>query len=309
MAFLRALPLGLVCLCALALPTANAVGVETDAPAPAAYRGLGTWIDVYSPSFRADPERVMTDLASRGVHAVFVETGSFRQRPDVVAPQQLRRIIEAAHRNRIAVVAWYLPGLADPERDLRRARAAIFLRTGDGDRFDSFGLDIESSAVRSSSERNRRLLRLSNQLRADVGPAYPLGAIIPSPVGMNRLPRYWPHFPYRRLAHIYDVFLPMDYYSYRARGAAQVTAYVQTSVAIIRQATGDETLPIHVIGGLAEATSHGDAVAFARAAASCGAYGLSLYDYDTTKQTLWPLLRSAARRSVPPVRPAPRTAG
>ena len=40
-------------------------------------------------------------------------------------------------------------------------------------------------------------------------PRYPLGAIIPSPVGIRRHRVYWPAFPYRGLARYYDVFLPM----------------------------------------------------------------------------------------------------
>jgi hypothetical protein len=267
---------------------------RADAGPVAPYRGLGTWIDLYSPSFHADAERLVAGLAGRDVDTLFVETGNFRQRVDLVRPRQLAALVDAAHARGIAVVAWYLPSLTNVARDLRRARAAIGFRTGTGGRFDAFGLDIESTLVRDSGERTRRLLQLSSSLRADVGPDYQLGAIIPSPVGMKLLPRYWPGFPYAALARIYDVFVPMAYYSYRAHGAAAVTRYVQTSVRIIRAETGDAKLPIHVIGGLADATGVPDVAAFARAAASCGAYGLSLYDYDATRPAVWPLLGRAA---------------
>lgn len=258
-----------------------------------AYGGLGTWVDLYSPSFRSDPERLAAALAARGATTVFVETGNFRQRVDLVAPRWLGGLIEAAHARRIDVVAWYVPSLTDVRRDLRRARAATRFRTMDGDRFDSFALDIEATAVRNTAARNRRLLTLSRRLRATVGAGYPLGAIIPSPVGMTLLPRYWPRFPYADLARVYDVVLPMAYYSYRARGRAAVTRYIRTSVGIIRRASGDTAVPVHVIGGLAGRTAVGDVAAFVRAAAACGAYGLSLYDLDTTKGSMWPLLHGA----------------
>jgi hypothetical protein len=258
------------------------------------YRSLGTWIDLYSPSLHADAERLVAGLAARHVDTLFVETGNFRQRVDLVRPRQLAALVDAAHARGIAVVAWYLPSLTNVARDLRRARAAIGFRTDTDGRFDAFGLDIESTLVRDSDERTRRLLQLSSSLRSDAGPGYQLGAIIPSPVGMKLLPRYWPRFPYAALARIFDVFVPMAYYSYRAHGAAAVRRYVQTSVRIIRGETGDAKLPIHVIGGLADATAAPDVAAFARAAASCGAYGLSLYDYDATRPTVWPLLDRAA---------------
>jgi hypothetical protein len=286
--------MGFAALSALALLGAGPAGSNVDPADVTAYTGLGTWIDIYSASFRADPGRVAAALAARGVGTLYVETGNFRQRVDVVRPQQLSGLIEAAHARRIAVVAWYLPGLTSPARDLRRARSAINFRTSDGDRFDSFALDIESSAVRDPEERSRRLLALSAQLRTAVGLSYALGAIIPSPVGMKLLPRYWPSFPYVSLARTYDVFLPMAYFSYRARGSAAVSRYVETSVRIIREKSGDRAIPIHVIGGLAGATTTSDAAAFVHAVASCGVHGFSLYDFVATRPSVWPLLREAA---------------
>jgi hypothetical protein len=293
---------GLLLLCAVGLLGPGAAGSTADAPHLTPYGGLGAWIDLYSPSFRADPDRLAAALVGRRVNTLFIETGNFRQRVDIVNPPQLAKIVEAAHARGIAVVAWYLPALTNPARDLLRARAAIGFRTRNGDRFDSFALDIESSAVRNSNERSRRLLDLSARLRAEVGPGYPLGAIIPSPVGMKLLPRYWPGFPYTALARTYDVFLPMAYFSYRARGRAAVNRYVQTSITIIRNASGDATVPIHVIGGLASATTTNDVAAFAHAAAACGVHGLSLYNFDATKPSAWPLLDRAAAVTSPPGR-------
>ena len=258
------------------------------------YAGLGTWIDIYSPSFRADADGIAAALARHRVRTLYVETGNFRQRSDIVAPQQLGRLIEAAHARRIAVVGWYLPDLTNLTRDLRRALAAVRFVSSGGERLDSFALDIESSAVRNVAVRTRRLLTLSMRLRTAVGTGYALGAIIPSPVGMRLLPRYWPGFPYAALDRTFDAFLPMTYYTYRAHGSAAVARYVQTSVAIIRTQTGDASVPIHVIGGLADATSNSDVAAFARTVGTCGARGFSLYDFFETKPAVWSLLSRAA---------------
>jgi hypothetical protein len=293
-ATLRPRLVGLIGSVALALIGLGAGGGAAVGPEVTPYSGLGTWVDIYSSSFRADPEGLVSSLARRGVRTLFVQTGNFRQRVDVVAPRQLGALVDAAHARGIAVVAWYLPDLRNPGRDFRRASAAIAFRSSHGERFDSFALDIESTVVRQNDERTRRLLDLSGRLRAAVGPGRSLGAIIPSPVGMKLLPRYWPRFPYAPLAQTYDVLLPMTYFSYRAHGAAEVSRYVQTSVRIIREKSGDGGVPIHVIGGLADATDAGEAAAFAQTAASCGVVGLSLYDLDGTKPPAWSLLGRAA---------------
>lgn len=275
---------------ALALLGAGAGGARVTAADVTPYTGLGTWISIYSPSFKTNSARLAAGLAQRGVQTLFVETGNFRQRVDIVGARQLGRLIEAAHEQGIAVVGWYLPDFTNTARDLRRARAAINFRTAGGDRFDSFALDIESSIVRNTTLRNRRLLDLSARLRTGVGPDYALGAIIPSPVGMKLLPRYWPHFPYAALARTYDAILPMTYFTYRAGTRAAVSRYVQTSVRTIRREGGDATVPIHVIGGIADRTNTSAAAAFLQAVAMCDVEGFSLYDYGGTKTSVWPLL-------------------
>ena len=283
-----------VVLAVFAATIAARAGTTVESADISAYRGLGTWVDIYSASFRADPNDLMAQIAARGVQTLFVETGNYRQRVDLVRRQQLRALIDAAHARGVAVVAWYLPALTNSASDLRRALAAVNLVSADGDRFDAFALDIEASVVRDPAERTRRLLALSKRLRAAVGAGYPLGAIIPSPVGMKLLPHYWPGFPYAALARTYDVVLPMAYFTYRAHSAAAVRDYVQRGVAIIRDESGDSSVPIHVIGGLAEGTGTRDAAAFLAATAASGVAGFSLYDFAATKPAVWPLLRQAA---------------
>lgn len=279
-----------------AAPAAARVGAMDLEP----YSRLGTWIDIYSPSFRADPTAISSALARHGVGTLFVETGNYRQHVDLVRPQQLGGLIEAAHARNIAVVAWYLPSLTNLARDLRRSLAAARFVSPDGERFDSFALDIESSALANVDVRNRRLLTLTARLRAAVGPSYALGAIIPSPVGMKLLPRYWPRFPFAALARTYDVLLPMAYYSYRAHGGGAVSRYVRSSVSIIRTESGDPSVPIHVIGGLAGATTRGEVAAFVRTVATCGVRGFSLYDFFATKPSAWTLLTHAAATTTSP---------
>ncbi len=264
---------------------------------PGAYEGLGTWVDIYDPGPFGDPEGTVAAMAARGVRTLYLETANYKQRTALVRPDRLARFIEAAHAAGIRVVAWYLPSFKNLARDLRRSLAAIEFETPHGERFDSFALDIEASVVRSPARRTSRLLRLSRQLRKAVGGGFALGAIIPSPRGMELSPSYWPGFPYGELAGIYDVILPMTYYSYRVEGRAAVRAYVERSIQIIRAETGDSGIPIHVIGGIGDRTSRAEARAFMRAVAGCAPAGYSIYDFSVTRPHTWEAL--AALPSLP----------
>jgi hypothetical protein len=226
-------------------------------------------------------------MAGVGVETLYIETSNSRQAKDVVHASAIGRLVEAAHASGMDVVAWYLPYLTKPARDLRRSLAAVRFRSQHGQRFDSFALDIESSAVANVSVRTTRLLAVSRSLRRAVGRNYALGGIIPSPRGMQLLPRYWPGFPYRALAGTYDVFLPMSYFSYRAKGAQATHDYTARNVGIIRAATGRPGVAIHMIGGVASGSSTGEVRAFVRAARECDVEGASLYDYVTTGGGQW----------------------
>ncbi|MDP9227087.1 MAG: hypothetical protein M3P18_25220, partial [Actinomycetota bacterium] len=189
-----------------------------------AYRGLGTWVDIFD-SYQWDhPWKAVRSMKRRGVRTIYVETGNYHQDSAIFRPSAVSRIIDAAHQRDMKVVAWYLPSFVHMHKDFRRAMAAIRFRTPGGERFDSFGLDIESPIVKPISERKRRMLRLSRRIRNAAGASYPLSGIIPSPYGMKRELWYWGrprYFPYEKLARVDDVLAPMSYYTNRTTGMRQ----------------------------------------------------------------------------------------
>ena len=295
----RLLCLGSVCVLALGL-VAGAGSARKGTARLAAYRGLATWVDLYDGSSWADPETVVDAMAQTGVRTLFLETGNYSHAVRVYEPTVTARFIEAAHTDGMRIVAWYLPDFAHPRHDFKRALGAIRFRTPDGERFDSFGLDIESSVVKDVQLRNTRLLSLSRRLRAAVGRSYPLGAIIPSPRGMQLLPQYWNPFPYRRLARIFNVFLPMGYFTYRPKDLGGAFGYTARNIALIRQKTGKPRVAVHPIGGLADKASLKQTRDFVRATRACGVFGASLYDFSTTRAAQWPWLSHVpARRRAP----------
>lgn len=278
-----------------------AAGESASSRSPAPYAGLGTWLDIYAtPSWR-DPQREVAAMVRDGARTLYLQTGNYGARVDLVRPGALGRFVDAAHAAGLRVVAWYLPSLTSPARDARRAVAAIRFRSARGERFDSFALDIEASLAKPVSLRNRRLLRLSARLRAVAGPRYALGAIIPSPVGMRRHPAYWPRFPYRQLARFYDVFLPMAYATDAGvHGSRATRAYMVADVAAIRTRTGNPDVPIHLIGGLTGTMGRAETAGFMQAVADCAPLGYSLYAFPATGRATWTALSARVAAAVDP---------
>jgi hypothetical protein len=278
-----------VVLTGVVVASTAAASVSVSSSRRAAYAGLGTWLDIYAKKAWRDPGREVAAMAREGVRTLYLQTGNYKQGVDLVRPRAVGRFIEGAHTSGMRVVAWYLPSFANPGQDRRRALAAIRFLSPSGERFDGFALDIEATVVRRMRLRNRRLLQLSRQLRSAVGPAYPLGAITPSPVGMS--PSYWPNIPYRVLSHFYDTFLPMAYSTDRGVTGSRATfSYLSATIAAIRTRAGNPRLPIHLIGGLSGEMGARETAGFMRAVTNCATLGYSLYAFPTTRRDAWQAL-------------------
>jgi hypothetical protein len=288
-----------VLLATVVLALSPAGGAAPQPDTATVYGGLGSWVDIFATQAWRDPQAVVEALRANGVGTLYVETSNYSQSRDILYPTALGRFVEAAHAAGLNVVAWYLPSFAHPALDARRALAAIRFRSAHGQRFDSFALDIEASVVRNVELRNARLIALARSLRKAVPAGYPLGAIVPSPVGMQRHPHYWPGFPFAALAATFDAFVPMAYFSYYAKTPAAAYGYARNVIVAIRRETGLPEVPIHLIGGLANRARTAEVDSFIRAASDCGVAGISLYAFFQTSGTQWSLLRQAALGASP----------
>jgi hypothetical protein len=310
----------------LALTAIVARGVDPGMPAPVRstviranpnigpFRGMGTWVDIYDDPSWAHPRRAVQGMAAQGVRTLYLETSNYSRNHAFVFKDGVTKFVDAAHAFGVQIVSWYLPGLRRVATDFRRARAAIRFVTPNGNAFDGFGLDIEASVVTDPASRTARLLRLSNLLRNAAGPTYPLGAIIPSPRRIDVTdPHYWPGFPYAQLAATYDAILPMTYYTYRVSGGAEAHWYVSSVIDLIRRDVGNDQVPIHVIGGIANASSGAETRGFVHAVREHGVIGASFYTYPTIDPSAWSELRNIPADPVGtpalPVRPGPAALG
>jgi hypothetical protein len=270
--------------------SAGAIVVSTGAENP--YDGLGTWIDIYDHEAWADPWATVASMRAVGVRTIYLQTSNFNRGQPFVHAEEVVRFLDAAAADDLDVVAWYLPGFRDVRTDRKRALAAIRLTTPSGNRFASFALDIESPEVADPLARTRRLLALSNHLRREVGPNYRLGAIVPSPRRVRTDPYYWSAFPYREIAELYDVFLPMTYFTYRVAGRDGAAWYTAKNILILRQETAGLQVPIHVIGGIASDATAQETRGFVDTIRARDVIGASYYTFPMIRDDQWRALRT-----------------
>jgi hypothetical protein len=252
------------------------------------YRGVGAWVDMYDAAELGNPWPALVEMRDRGVRTLYFETASWRvaKALDFRDEQAVELFLDESHALGLRVVAWYLPGLDDLCTDLRRSRAALsYVTPRGGQRFDGFAVDIESQRVRAVPARNAALMRYSRGLRRAAGPGYALGAIVPDLRSTTVSPGLWPGFPYRAAARWYDAFLPMAYSSYRGHGGGFVYRYARANARAVRALTGGR--PVHMIGGLSDALSAGEAAGFVRGAVAGGAVGASFYDFAIGQDDAW----------------------
>jgi hypothetical protein len=276
-------------------PAAGAPAAGRDTVA--AFRGLGAWVDIYdfAPEYQtrgADPvitPATVTAMVADGVHTVFLQTAGDDQRTSggLVSPELLARFLTQAHRRGLRVVGWYRPTFAGHGSDLAKLTAiARFHRAGQ--RFDGIAVDIESDpAMPAASVRTHRLVALSQRLRGRVGRNYPLAAITIPPLILSRIdPAQWPGFPWHALAPIYDVWIPMSYWTFRKPGSpnADPRHYTAENITLTRRLLGKPHAAVYALGGVGDHSTPQDYRAFLAGAAASHAVGAGIYDYRSTSR-------------------------
>ena len=256
-----------------------------------AYEGLGSWVDLFNRGPWKNPSWTVGQMHRRGVRTIYLQTATYGSPRHIVHRQKVAEYITSAHQRGMTIIGWSVPSFTKWRKDVERARAGLLFETDEGDRFDSFALDIEATIIDRISIRNERLLKISSTLRAAAGSEYPLGAIIP-----DTHSSYWPSFPYQELAELYDVMIPMGYFTFDAHGYRNVRDYTARNIRKIRENAGADT-PIHVIGGIADDVGVPAARGFVTAIRRHRVLGASLYDFPITDDKTWKELSAIRRRS------------
>jgi len=283
----------------------GATGLNVSGPTPirpdpniTPFQGLGVWVDLYDAGAWNDPAGAVATMASHGVRTLYLQTSNDSRGSAFVAPHKVAAFVDAAHAAGIGVVAWYFAGFRDLTVDAARAQAAIDYVTPAGNRFSGFALDIESPAVSDPALRTQRLLQLSATLRDAAGPTYPLGAIVPSPLGLQSHHGYWSGFPWPQIAQTYDAILPMSYFTWGPRGETGAYENIVSCVRLIRKWVGNDLVPIHEIGGLAQHATAQETQGFADAVRDTGLIGGSYYSWTGMKDYQWTQLAAVTANPV-----------
>ena len=266
-----------------------------------AYSQVGAWVDVYdyAPAF-ADGSTVpqltpasVDRMAAAGIRTLYIQASVDSSRASGVleAPTVLGSFLTRAHAKGMRVVAWYLPTFDDINADLVRLRAMRDFRAGQRG-FDGLAVDIEwTEGISDPARRNAALIELSRRFRAETNTA--IGAIVLPPVLLEVVnTNYWPGFPWKSIAHYYDVWMPMSYWTDRtiASGYRDPRRYTSENIARIRTRLAEPNAVVHVIGGIGGSSTADEYRRFAASAREGGAVGISLYDYRVTSAAVWPIL-------------------
>jgi hypothetical protein len=212
---------------------------------------------------------------------------------DLVGP-----LIEAAHRNHLAVIAWVYPYLYDLAADIDLTRQVAAFRTPAGDRFDGIAADLERDVSLSTVRAYSQLVRWY------LGPKYLL-------VGVTYPPQSFPAYPFAEVAHNYNLIAPMDYwhqtrsaygldYGHLRYGYAYGYRYALDSVGTIRRYALHT--PISPIGQVFDnfgrlemgpyAPSASEIQGFLAGAKAGGAVGASFFQWMTATDAEWRAIRA-----------------
>jgi hypothetical protein len=269
------------------------------------YRGLGTWVDAYdfSPEYQpaGSPPPItpasVDDMAAEGVRTLYLQAAKddTRSPGTLVNPEILGPMLARAHARGVKVVAWYLPKFYDLDSDMRRLIAMRDFRF-EGHGFDGVALDIEwRKDVPDHGERSVRLVELSQRLRAAMGNAAVSAIPLPPVLIEDVNPNYWPGFPWREIASLYDVWMPMTYWTFRTQSSGYKDGYRYTEENIrrLRANLGLPDAPVHPIGGTDNRSTDDDYRGFVRASHEQRSLGASIYDFRTTPAQAWAILRGS----------------
>lgn len=252
--------------------------------------GKGMWLTLGTIA-DSDPAVIVRAAHRNGITNLYLEAAisplGFHGR-DTVGP-----LMDAAHRDHLAVIAWVYPYLYDVAGDVALTRQVAGYRTAIGNRFDGIAADLE----RNFTPGNVRAY--SQLIRAYLGPHYLL-------VGVTYPPQSAPTYPFGEVAHQYNVIAPMDYwhqtrtafglnYGHMRYGFRYAYRYATDSIAQIRSQTG--TVPIVPIGQTFDnygrlgmgplAPSEAEERGFIAGSKASGAAGVSFFQWMTAAEGEW----------------------
>ena len=218
----------------------------------------------------------VSQMAEIGMKTLYIQSARTSRDADIADPERFKEFVDAAHRHGMKVVSWYLPEHVDEQKDLRRVLSP--LKSG----VDGLGVDLESAKVGDVGVRNQRAIALVRNAAVLAGDV-PVGAVTFAPQALDRYePKTWPDFPWKEVAEVSDVVVPMAYWTmYREEvpESDDPVVYTEEALGLLRERVGDD-VPVHNAGGLLQDSDAAQVAAATAAARRHGAIGISMYSWS-----------------------------
>lgn len=264
-------------------------------PAPVNLRGAlpvgkGMWIWKPEAADGGNVAAIVARAQRVGLTHLYVRMGS--SVTGFTAGPFLDALLPAAHAGGFRVYGWDFPYLDDVGADVARAVQAARYTTPDGHRIDGFAADIEfrSMGVNITPE---TAAAYGLGLRAAVGPAFPLIAVVPRPNPAIK------NFPYDQVVNQFDAIAPMVYWlnsdpTHALRLAFRGLAHYGKPILPIGQAY--DGFPE---GGPPGVPNRGSIHQFMGHAAEFGASGVSFWSWQHATEEAWQAIQDAAVFQLP----------
>ncbi len=258
----------------------------------------------YDPrSFRHyHPEAVIAEAQKAGIHVIELRMarGSCPMAQTDESRAWLNRIIDAAARANISLIAWTVPRRVTTQDVAQTIEAAAY-KTPAGNGFVGLALDLETGDryMGDGRKASASLVQYIKAVRAAAGPHYLIVATVASPHMGNHTNE---DYPYAKIAAYADVLQPMEYWHYfdetshheYARG--EVTGASAAAVARTRELAGRD-IPVNVAGQSVDlqgtgAPSGREIMWSLNGAKSAGGIGETFFDWAGTRPDAWAAIQA-----------------
>jgi uncharacterized protein YoaH (UPF0181 family) len=197
--------------------------------------GAGIWVNMWN--YPAEADSYCLKLYASGIRNIFIQTSRSNTAP-VCNPEGLSRLLSAAHRYQMRVIAWSFDELANPDADADKVIAAANFRGDQGDKVDAVAANMEKDLSAN------KIKQFCGRIRQSLGNSYPLIAVVYSPLNHAAVVA---GTPWTVLAESFSVLAVMSYWHSRYT-KSEAYQYTLATIKQLRQLTGKADLNIHVIG-------------------------------------------------------------
>jgi len=251
---------------------------------------------------RYDPEAVIAEAQKANIRVIELRMarGSCAMAQTSQAHIWLNRLVDAAARANISLIAWTVPRRVTTQ-DVAQTIAAAAYMTPAGNGFSGLALDLETGDhyMGSGPKATASLVQYIKTVRSAVGPRYLIVATVASPGIGNHTNQ---DYPYAKIAAYADVLQPMEYWHYFYEAAhheyvrREVAGAAAKAVARTRELAGRD-IPVNVAGQSVDlegtgAPSGREIMWSLFGAKSAGGIGETFFDWAGTRPDAWAAIQA-----------------